>query len=84
MAFQQEIAVQERTKSLAVQQENDKLNIVERKYDSMKAELERLQNVDREVEQYRRLDVNAKDLATFKNNKAAIRHYLGLVPQLIE
>jgi hypothetical protein len=46
--------------------------------------LERLRGVDEEVENYRRLDVNPRDLETFKNNKDAIRHYLKLVPTLIE
>jgi hypothetical protein len=40
--------------------------------------------VEQEVQQYRRLNVNPKDLETFKNNKDAIRHYLKLVPMLLE
>ncbi|KAH7389444.1 hypothetical protein DE146DRAFT_680299 [Phaeosphaeria sp. MPI-PUGE-AT-0046c] len=84
LASQQDIVSQERSKTHAMQQETEKLKCVERKYDGMKAELERLQNVDHEVEQYRRLNINPKDLETFKNNKAAIRYYLGLMPKLVE
>jgi hypothetical protein len=69
---------------LTLQQENDRLKAVERTSDTMKAELEHLQGVEEEVEQYRRLNVNPKDLETFKNNKDAIRHYLKLLPKLIE
>lgn len=84
LASQHEIASQERAKNLTLQQENQKLKSAQRKYDSTKAELERLQNVESEVEQYRGLKINPKDLETFRNNKEAIRHYLGLVPHLIE
>jgi hypothetical protein len=69
---------------LALQQDNDKLKSTERTSDTMKVELERLRNIEEEVEQYRRLEVNPNDLETFKNNKEAIRHYLKLVPKLIE
>ncbi|KAI8934058.1 hypothetical protein NX059_008824 [Plenodomus lindquistii] len=37
-----------------------------------------------EVERYRGLDVNPRDLETFRANKAAIRHYLKLVPLLLD
>lgn len=80
----QDLASKEHSKVLALQQENESLKVVERESNSLKAEAERLQGLDQEVEQYRRLDVNPKDLETFKNNKDAIRHYLKLVPILIE
>lgn len=50
----------------------------------MQAEIQRLQGLEQEVEQYRRLQVNPRDLETFQTNKDAIRHYLKLVPMLIE
>jgi hypothetical protein len=80
----QDIASKEHSKALMLQQEKEKLQAAALVNESLKAEVERLRGVDRENEQYRRLDVNPKDLATFKNNKEAIRHYLKLVPTLIE
>jgi hypothetical protein len=80
----QDLTSKEHAKMLTLQQENQSLKDTKQKYDNTKAELERLQNIEREVEQYRRLDVNPKDLETFKNNKDAIRHYLKLVPTLTE
>lgn len=80
----QDLTSKEHAKVLTLQQENQSLNDIKQKYDNTKAELERLQTIEQEVEQYRRLDVNPKDLETFKNNKDAIRHYLKLVPTLTE
>jgi hypothetical protein len=80
----QDIASKEHSKALMLQQEKEKLQAAAQVNESLKAEVERLRGVDRENEQYRRLDVNPKDLVTFKNNKEAIRHYLKLVPTLIE
>ena len=80
----QDLASKEHAKVLTLQQENERLQAVERESNNLEAEVERLRDVDREVEQYRRLDVSPKDLETFKNNKDAIRHYLKLVPTLIE
>ncbi|KAF1921873.1 hypothetical protein BDU57DRAFT_463919 [Ampelomyces quisqualis] len=80
----QDLTSKEHAKVLTLQQENQILEDIKQKYESAKVELERLHAVEREVEQYRRLDVNPKDLETFKNNKDAIRHYLKLVPTLIE
>jgi hypothetical protein len=80
----QDLASKEHAKVLALQQENERLQAVERESNYLKAEVGRLRDVEQEVEQYRRLDVSPKDLETFKNNKDAIRHYLKLVPTLIE
>jgi hypothetical protein len=80
----QDLASKEHAKVLTLQQENERLQAVERESNNLKVEVERLQSIDQEVEQYRRLDVNPRDLETFKNNKDAIRHYLKLVPPLIE
>jgi hypothetical protein len=80
----QDLASKEHAKVLTLQQEKEKLQAVQQMNENLKPELERLRGVDQEVEQYRRLDVNPKDLETFKNNKDAIRHYLKLVPTLIE
>jgi ABC-type uncharacterized transport system fused permease/ATPase subunit len=80
----QDLASQEHAKVLTLQQELEQLKAVEQKHETLKAEVKRLQGIEHEVEQYRQLDVNPRDLATFKNNKDAIRHYLKLVPMLIE
>lgn len=74
----------EHAKLLVLQQESEKLKAVERMSDNTRAEVERLQGVEQEVERYRRMNVNPKDLETFRTNKDAIRHYLKLVPMLIE
>jgi len=84
LSAMQDLASKEHAKVLTLQHENERLQTVERESNNLKAEVKRLRDVDREVEQYRRLDVNPKDLDTFKNNKDAIRHYLKLVPTLIE
>lgn len=59
---------------LTLQQENERL----------KPEVEGLRSDQQELEQYRSLDVKPKDLQTFTTNKDAIRHYLKLVPMLVE
>jgi hypothetical protein len=84
LAAMQDIATKEHDKVVTLQQDNEKLEAAAQMNENLKAEVERLRGVDQENEQYRRLDVNPKDLATFKNNKDAIRHYLKLVPILIE
>jgi 1-deoxy-D-xylulose 5-phosphate reductoisomerase len=84
LASTQDLAFKEHAKITALQQENEKFKAMRLVPDDMKAEMERLQGIEREVEQYRRLNVNPKDLETFKNNKDAIRHYLKLVPMLLE
>ncbi|KAH7094380.1 hypothetical protein FB567DRAFT_431769 [Paraphoma chrysanthemicola] len=84
LASMQDLASEEHAKVLTLQQEVDKLKASQQDFNDVSAELKRLQNVEQEVEQYRRLNVNPKDLETFKNNKDAIRHYLKLVPMLLE
>ncbi|KAH8730307.1 hypothetical protein GQ44DRAFT_823623 [Phaeosphaeriaceae sp. PMI808] len=84
LASMKDLASKERDKMVLLQQENKKLKREERISEQMKSELQRLQGIEQEVEQYRRLNVNPRDLETFKNNKEAIRHYLKLVPILIE
>jgi hypothetical protein len=84
LASVQDFASEEHAKVVVLQEENKKLQATGPISDEMKTEIKRLQDVEQEVEQYRRLNVNPKDLETFKNNKDAIRHYLKLVPMLIE
>jgi hypothetical protein len=84
LAATEDVAAQEHVKVLTLQQEMEKLKLVERDSDSLKAEVKRLQGIEQEAEQYRRLDVNPRALAIFQNNKDAIRDHLKLVPVLIE
>jgi hypothetical protein len=84
LAAMQDLASKEHAKVLSLQQQSERLKAVEQESGNLKAEVERLRLLDQEVDRYRRLDVNPKDLETFKNNKDAIRHYLKLVPILIE
>ncbi|KAF2848051.1 hypothetical protein T440DRAFT_520467 [Plenodomus tracheiphilus IPT5] len=50
----------------------------------LEEEVQRLRGLGAEVERYRNLDVSPHDLETFRANKTAIRHYLKLVPFLLE
>ncbi|KAF2833810.1 hypothetical protein CC86DRAFT_389938 [Ophiobolus disseminans] len=77
----QDLASEEHVKVLKLQQENEQLKA---EAENLKKEAEGLRSLEQEVEQYRRLDVNPKDLETFTTNKDAIRHYLKLVPMLME
>ncbi|CAO2658497.1 Nn.00g062200.m01.CDS01 [Neocucurbitaria sp. VM-36] len=84
LASMQELASEEHAKVLTLQQENEQLRAKQDQCDAMKAEMQRLQNLEQEVDHYRQLQVNPRDLETFIANKAAIRHYLKLVPMLID
>ena len=53
-------------------------------FEAMKAEAERLQSIEQELERFRKLNLNPRDIETFVKNKSAIRHYLNLVPMLLE
>ncbi len=77
----EDMASENHAKLLSLQQEHEQK---QEQLESMKAEVQRLQGIEDEVEQYRHLNVNPRDLETFVNNKAAIRHYLKLLPMLIE
>lgn len=80
----QERASEEHAKVLELQQEIKQLGAQKAQSEAMEAELQRLQGFEQEIEHYRRLKVNPRDLETFMNNKAAIRHYLKLIPMLVE
>jgi hypothetical protein len=84
LAAMQNLAAEEHAKVLDLQQDNEKLRSKAQTGDSLKTELERLQGIEQEVERYRRLKVNPKDIETFVNNKDQIRHYLKLYPMLAE
>ncbi|KAI4936729.1 uncharacterized protein J4E92_001453 [Alternaria infectoria] len=82
LASVQDLASKEHAKVVTLQQENERLRLQKDQFQAMKAEVQRLQGLDEEVAHFR--DVNPKDLATFLANKSAIRHYLKLVPMLVE
>jgi hypothetical protein len=82
LASVQDLTSKEHAKVTRLQQENERLRLQKDQFEAMKAEAQRLQGLDEEVSHFR--DVNPKDLATFLANKSAIRHYLKLVPMLVE
>lgn len=71
-------------KVLSLQQEVNELRCLETAAHNLKKEVERRTSLEHELERYRRLDVNPKDLAMFQNNKDAIKQYLKLIPSLVE
>jgi peptidase E len=80
----QDLASEEHAKVLSLQQENERLRARKDQFEAMSTEVQRLHGIEQELELFRRLDVNPRDLETFTTNKAAIRHYLKLVPKLLE
>lgn len=84
VASMQELASAEHVKVLSLQQEIEQLRAQKAQTEAVTVELQRLQGLEQEIEHYRRLDVTPRDLETFVSNKAAIRHYLKLVPMLLE
>jgi len=80
----QDLISGEHAKVSGLQQENERLRAQNKQIEAMKAEIERLQSFEQEIERLRRVNVNPRDLETFIENKTAIRHYLKLVPQLLE
>jgi ABC-type uncharacterized transport system fused permease/ATPase subunit len=81
-------------KIVSLQQENQQLHAIKEQINelaSLRAEVQRLQGLEQEVGQaradidsVRRLEFDLRELETFKQNKPAIKHYLKLVPSLIE
>ncbi|EUC35809.1 hypothetical protein COCCADRAFT_89769 [Bipolaris zeicola 26-R-13] len=84
LANMRNLVSEEHAKMISLQKETDKLNAQKDQFEAMQAEVQRLQGVEQEFEQLRSLNVNARDLKTFITNKSAIRHYLKLVPMLME
>jgi hypothetical protein len=82
LANVQDLASKEHSKILGLHQENERLRFQKDQFEAMEAEVQRLQGLDEEVAHLR--GVNTKDLNTFLANKSAIRHYLKLVPMLVE
>ncbi|KAI1589569.1 BRLZ domain containing protein [Pyrenophora tritici-repentis] len=84
LASMQDLASGEHAKVLSLQQENERLRAQNKQSEAMKAELQRLRDLEQEMERFRCLHVNPRDLETFIENKTAIRHYLKLVPKLLD
>ncbi|CAG5181999.1 uncharacterized protein ALTATR162_LOCUS9941 [Alternaria atra] len=82
LANVQDLASKEHSKILGLHQENERLRFQKDQFEAMEAEVQRLQGLDEEVAHLR--GVNTKDLNTFLANKSAIRHYLKLVPMLVD
>ncbi|EUC46875.1 hypothetical protein COCMIDRAFT_91417 [Bipolaris oryzae ATCC 44560] len=84
LASMRNLVSEEHAKTISLKKEIDELKVQKDQFEAMQAEIQRLQGVEQEFEQLRSLNVNARDLKTFITNKSAIRHYLKLVPMLIE
>lgn len=83
----QDLASAERAKILELRQENERLRASQQQlenFQSPKEEAKRLHELEQKVEQYRRIEIDLRDFETFKQNKSAIKHYMKLVPMLIE
>lgn len=84
LASIQDLASEEHAKVITLQQENERLKNADDRCEELKAEVERLNGIEQEVEQYRQLDINPRNLQWFQANKEAIRHYLDIIPMLAE
>ncbi|KAF1833353.1 hypothetical protein BDW02DRAFT_599148 [Decorospora gaudefroyi] len=84
LASMQHLASEEHAKVLALRQENERLRAQKDQFEAMNAEVQQFQEQEQEFKQFRSLNVKPRDLETFITNKTAIRHYLKLVPMLID
>lgn len=84
LAIAQSNCSAEYEKAIDLEKENQKLRKDIEQLRAMKAELARLQVLEQELDNYRSLNINPRDLETFILHKDAIRHYLKLVPTLLE
>jgi ABC-type uncharacterized transport system fused permease/ATPase subunit len=79
-----DLVSKEREKVIRLQQDKEQFQVQKDRFEAMRAEVQRLQGLEQEFEQFRNLNINTRDLKTFITNKSAIRHYLKLVPMLME
>ncbi|USP76692.1 uncharacterized protein yc1106_03966 [Curvularia clavata] len=68
----------------SIEQKLEQLQLQKDQFEAMKAEVKRLQSIEQKLEHFRNLNVNPRDLETFLKNKSAIRHYLNIVPMLMD
>ena len=80
----QDLASTEHAQVIILQQEVEQLRAQATQDEGTKKEFRRLQGLEQELERYRRLNVTSRDLETFVQNKSSIRHYLKLIPMLLE
>ncbi|XPS78013.1 hypothetical protein M3J09_010034 [Ascochyta lentis] len=84
----------ERLKFAGLQRENEELRASAQQtedVEALRAEVQRLRHLEQETDQFnadleafRRLKADVRDLKTFRENKAAILQHLKLVPKLVE
>ncbi|KAF2625490.1 hypothetical protein BU25DRAFT_396799 [Macroventuria anomochaeta] len=94
LATVQNRAAEERSETISLQHENEKLRAAAEQageVDSLRAEVQRLQHLEQEKDQFeadleafRCLEADVRNLDTFRKNKAAILHYLKLFPKVAE
>lgn len=87
-------AAEERSKAVSLQRENEELRAAEQQagdVDVLRAESQRLQHLEQEKDQFnadlaafRRLRADVRDLDIFRKYKAAILHYMKLLPKMVE
>lgn len=79
---------------MALQRENEQLRAATQQaneVDALRAEVQRLLHLGQEMDQFtadleafRRLKADVRDLDVFRKNKAAILQYMKLLPKVVE
>lgn len=87
-------AAEEHSKAVSLQQENEELRAAAQQaveVDVLRAKVQRLQHLEQDMDQFnadleafRRLKADVRDLDIFRKNKAAILQYMKLLPKVVE
>lgn len=87
-------AAEEHSKAVSLQRENEELRAAAQQaveVDVLRAEVQRLQHLEQDMDQFnadleafRRLKADVRDLDIFRKNKAAILQYMKLLPKVVE
>lgn len=87
-------AAEEHSRAVSLQRENEQLRAAVQQASEVKtlrAEVQRLQLLEQEMDQFntdlqvfRRLKADVRDLDVFRKNKAAILQYMKLLPKVVE
>ena len=87
-------ATEEHSVVVSLQRENEQLRAIAQhasEVDALREEVQRLQHLEQEVDQFnadveafRRLKADVRDLDVFRKNKAVILQYMKLLPKVVE
>lgn len=87
-------AAEEHSKAVSLQRENEKVRTAAQQagdVDALRAEVQRLQHLEQDMDQFnadldafRRMKADVRDLDIFRKNKAAILQYMKLLPKVVE